>query len=1093
MRKHKFYSVLFTRLLYVAAALLITGCTDTLFSEWLDEGEPTEVTLSWNIPEMKHLQRAMMSDEDSRKVNTLWVGIYNTSGRRTGSRLFTSAELQPQGDTHSANTLPAIKAEAGHSHIVAVSNVETNFGISDAPGNENSESAPNTSRLKKLSELLADATTWDKFKQISATLTDSANVSRFTTDLIMSGVYCEETDQDPVWTDVANEQTYFIPSGHAEMPGAIHLRRLISYSNFILIPAEGITFEPTSWQVFNNPIVSYLHEQDANSADVSTTLLDRTQDRDNYGTSAASYIFTPYTEDGKEVGKQFDFYLFENKHTGLEPDEKFKPAEGNKGIGYYDYREEEFKTEDKDNPGVLTNTGVFKSLCETAEGGPNNFASYVIIQGRLSYYVDADGNPTDAQHGSLRTAEANFKIHLGYCEGDTDLEKARDFNNRRNTKYTYKIYINGVNNIVVEAKKEGEYQPGMTGSVIDTGQRVYTLDCHYATFNIRLTDEQREALSYIIQAPFGSTVQTLRSSDHKDFTPEQLEALKDNQFYNWILFKPTSNEHTLQPYKKNPQDNSHWYLNDLRDVENKKNPYTTDGNIIDINGSHSGTPQWTQGKNRSRAAAAGDEPERSEWYTVFINEYVYERDLQHNDITGVNNGWHNYVNKDPRTLLLNLENFNISEDLESQYSMAYYTISQKSIQTYYTPTSTNALGVEHINETYGKNLDWSWANGSLSKSNGRWNQWQYVHGKSWESILLQNTPDDHGYPVPMLLANATPSSDRHTMAHDPAPASDGYYEIISACMSRNRDLNGNGVIDANELRWYLPATGKYERIFIGANSLETPLFNPNALGKYTNSNDPLAPVYTDPFVDMGGNNQYHYASSNKEKFYAEEGGTKNALTINWYQQQLGKRYPWNIRCIRNLGVDLNTVTENPDDDPVDRAYSFDPETSIFTMDHYTDQVLRSPVLAPLPLHRIWDLTINSPARQFQVSRQAVAITDASYSNTANRLNAIGNNIPCYDYSEESDSSDVHTWRIPNQKELMMMLFDKNSLNSADGNAKFSCTQESYGQADRIIGAYKEVTNLFRNGTDGWGGNTYHIRCVRDIINLRDTPKKRRRK
>lgn len=53
-----------------------------------------------------------------------------------------------------------------------------------------------------------------------------------------------------------------------------------------------------------------------------------------------------------------------------------------------------------------------------------------------------------------------------------------------------------------------------------------------------------------------------------------------------------------------------------------------------------------------------------------------------------------------------------------------------------------------------------------------------------------------------------------------------------ACLSRNRDLNGNGVIDENELRWYLPAIKQYIGLAVGDNVLpkDARLYNEGAEG-----------------------------------------------------------------------------------------------------------------------------------------------------------------------------------------------------------------------------------------------------------------------
>ncbi len=191
-----------------------------------------------------------------------------------------------------------------------------------------------------------------------------------------------------------------------------------------------------------------------------------------------------------------------------------------------------------------------------------------------------------------------------------------------------------------------------------------------------------------------------------------------------------------------------------------------------------------------------------------------------------------YVNQQERIVWIDLRKVQVSDDEESSYSYSKYMIAQYSMQSYYDNdrSSGTALAVEHFNESWGKNLDWQWScgNTSLNNRNGRWNMWRYIsngHNK-WDDIVDQTAPDPY-YPVP-LLRKLTGRTDGYgnnrynfnrdnngysyvatesTNSHNPQ-SSDDFYEIISACMSRNRDINGNGIIDANEMKWYLPRRGQ---------------------------------------------------------------------------------------------------------------------------------------------------------------------------------------------------------------------------------------------------------------------------------------------
>lgn len=76
-----------------------------------------------------------------------------------------------------------------------------------------------------------------------------------------------------------------------------------------------------------------------------------------------------------------------------------------------------------------------------------------------------------------RVANVTYIIHLG---GGTD--DPANFTSNRNTKYTYKIQINNVDNIVVEVEEDKENRPGEEGDVVDAEVEARTLDAHYNSF-----------------------------------------------------------------------------------------------------------------------------------------------------------------------------------------------------------------------------------------------------------------------------------------------------------------------------------------------------------------------------------------------------------------------------------------------------------------------------------------------------------------------------------------------------------------------------------------------------------------------------------
>lgn len=1122
-------------LLCVGMSLFIACKDDVLYSgEYGSEGEPVTISLKWSVPEMDVRSRAEMSDDDAAKVNDLWVGIYNVAtGECTYNQLYEGLSTT---DVHTAHLLKDITTKTGNSYIVAVANAMTNFGISDGDESDKIITVEGYDRGKgdyiPLHLLLNKANTWDKYLSISSVLTTPTNVDRFSADLVMNGVFHSGTGDDGVsW---AAPKPVYIPASKSSdvFFGYIHLQRLIAYNKFTIKAGLNVTVEPISWQVYNNPVMSYLQERegDINSADQSLYFVNANKDgyTTNHSVSNPSYIFGK-AEDGD--GYVFDFYQYENKQTAVE----YAESNGNyvginpDGSEPYADREREFKASDG------TNTGVYRSLCNTDNkdeikpGGVNrkNFASYVTFKAKVSYYVGpvpddyqipagsgyknredawaAEAKPVDpsTSNAMLRTGYTTYTVHLGYCEEKEDatptLATARDFHCRRNTKYDYTVTVNGLQNIVVEAISSiKENNSGAEGEVTDAGKsQVIELDAHYGVFNIQLTNEQRNNLRWRITVPYGNKTYTLKWPEdpgEETGTPAgDVSVNRKNKFYNWIRFKPAPEEKYYAIYRENnisdeDADNALWTLEDLRNV--------ADHPGIDAEG-------------RDVTTEVTDRTPR--YYTVFVDEHVYEEAA---DETGTN--WKNYVDIGDRTVWLNTDIYHESDDKESVYMQSQYMITQKSIQTYYNRNSEglNAiLGMEYENESYGLNLRWRVENAPTpngtytdgngvsmtmngwNADNGRWNEWYYLstnhtitnpEGKDWNGTdgILQNTQTlmnktfiprgvspaignrqnenkPETYPAVYALQPFTRNWSRSA---DPTDSRE-YYDILSVCMNRNRDLNGNGKIDKNELKWYLPASGKYLRMILGRHSMKTPLMDydgtpslPNGAGSYDNT-------------------RYHYATSDKIILWAEEGvSTSDCPSDN------NGSVPWQVRCVRNLGVDLNRILNN---DPVQQAYKLDEQNKhIVVLEYYDASSIRGSIAGYLPVHTINENT-NMVAKRFEY-----AIADCNSENTTVRpgaaltvdanghlsstnenlwLASANENQICSQYSQNGDGA---RWRVPNQKELTIMrrlgVFTQNDVKW------LSCTQEYYG--NRFFGVTKNISTV---GSGNVGNRA--VRCVRDVI------------
>lgn len=1184
VKEYKKFFIYKLLLLAAMPAMLISCVDDTFFyaGEDVVEGEPATVSLTVQLPAMTSMTRAAGVDPDGNEasyVKDLWVGIYNVStGNRTAvdyKKNYNQDFSNINHDNNSHHKITIDEALSGRCYIVAVANASVNDGI----GSEG-ERAP-------MENLLEYADTWEKFKSITAVLMGSAdNMQHPGADFLMSGIYIPHNQslnyQSYINADGNPTTPVVIQPGKNNLDGCVQLRRVASYVKFNIEADPNIDFTPVSWQVCNLPAVSYVHERGdgVNAADLGMDVSGIFGDE--IKTYNRSFIqeystFEPNRDPNKNItGYSFDFYQMENKHTALK--EKVKE---------YADREREFKKND------ILNTGWYRALVESEgpespalpnfEKWSNNNASYVILRARVDYYysVDENGNPTNNYKPEEpptdpdnplyvhRIGEAIYTIHLGYCEGKDGNRVTQatlnDFNCRRNTKYTYNITINGVDKIRVEAQKDGEIESGAEGTVSDIGRDIIELDSHYGVFNIRLSDAERQKLSWRIQAPFDNMYIDMvcgtgqgNSNSSKfiylepDSNDERYNALPTNQFYNWIQIRPTSGPDILAHYPGDPRilkrkirnddttnegefypvdnikDYAHldengevvdegkgvWYLETLRDVVNFPHPYDTYTDeyknylITKLNGE--ATPE-----DDTRFYAVYNDPR---WYTVFIDEYAYiydyagdQPDLTSGDYSSIDweedqkeqmdiqEGWHKFVNIDNRKVWIHLNNRYVSDDFESIYSNAAYFISQESIQTYYSNSAPTAIGLESTNESYNNQFfDQTDYMGSYNATDGLYNQYMYVLNKNnlikkqgrleWNNVIYEyNDNDINGNTYRLregvLRTNPNGSGLPHTYY---IPEHQGHY--MDACLARNRDLNNDGQIGANEIRWYLPTDATYTRMLLGSPSLRSPLFQLN--------------LYDPGDITAGiGMGYSHYIGSNASVTWAEELASTSKLSDSWMKGQQGEKYwPTTLRCVRNLGQYMNLTPDNGNDgyEPIDWAYT-KKDGNIIELAFYRTNALRGYTEASLPLHNISE--INSYAsKRFQYS-QKYCNSSNTPTQTISEIDDKGelncsmegwieslraNNI-CGQYSE--DSNDRGSWRVPNITELgilhLLDLLDKRPGNDKyyryiSSSREYFLNREKNENVPSYMGIIDNNIAAWNSGSAYTSYATLYVRCVRDV-------------
>ena len=835
------------------------------------------------------------------------------------------------------------------------------------------------------------------------------------------------------------------------------------------------TFVPSSYRVYNIPTESVLTNTNKSNTE-----------SDTYINSA------PMTIGNVSGGNYtFSFYMPENI------------PEANENASIASYQDRDKWSGDKGS----------RPENKTWTNAPKN-STFVVISGTYSQ----SGDTTDKSY----TGNVSYTIHLGDFSNDA----WSNFNVERNYSYTYKMSVEGVDNIVVEAKKEGdEQQPGAEGQIFtyDASTYSYELDAHYEQvflqYNLSsmarslasgLSDEEldnaiADKLILVIQSeamdytggignvankrgsikPYKIYADAVRNAADPAIAKENVLAGAGTDIhptkgfdYKWVEFWPqTGTDIAAYPGV------SEWSRENLDGFSNEGayggTATTESGYLKDVydvivamgkvvKKIYKGEGVSTKDRDEDGITIIQDKQSNNDYvarFTAFVNEYYYYcHPLTKAKVTS----WSVMTNKIPREMIIAMSS-SISQDGNSSYSQIYSYITQASIQTFYNSrvSDINGFGIETYNETPHITFGKEGLNG-LSKTDGRSNQITLIGG------LSQNSPNWNDF-IESSYNGWTKSvgSDRTThklseAAYEPSSGGSGAYY---ACLSRNRDLNGNGVIDNNEIRWYLPSLNEYIRIGVGSNAIS------NAAQLYMGDKmDMKRPTYSWSYddgypIDYIWDGALYYTSSNDDErvYWAVERGSYSKDGQNWGGGFAAKP----IRCIRSLpantgGFDISSVHVASDASYV--AHNVNGSTVLEFKGRLVDELYRERTDGVLIPHDEDD-NANSYYDGIIVAK--------NYLGTKYKLNTIINSgdtdNPCRDYHETGDNG--ATWRVPNLAELSAM--NAAGLITQAGTAcrtQFSNqnVRFGYGFNGSRIYCFGDKVNDENLDSD------FPIRCVRDV-------------
>lgn len=686
---------------------------------------------------------------------------------------------------------------------------------------------------------------------------------------------------------------------------------------------------------------------------------------------------------------------------------------------------------------------------------PEN-ATYIEIHGEIHMMI----NTSDTGLQEL-IGEVVYYIHLG--------DFARDINNYdilRNTHYTYNVTINGVNDIRVEVESGIENQSGSTGHVYSAIESHYTYDAHYGqlVFTMNAEEINLSAMTFYVKTPFGREGTPdlpgggydISDLDYKwvKFLVNEIDPNTKCYSYNNRTYPGDENQMLISQGRSERMLNVVELLDFIRTEKLKYEEYKANGFV---------------GENPS-AFLKNQEGKYIINLTAFVDEFYYEE----HPVDNVAITWKDFVNQ-PNRIMHILSSTKSSLDGSSSVTGSIITFRQRSIQTPYNLSKaeiSTAFGCEMVDETRHLNLtfyenDDSYKGkdfGNNSVSNGLYNTAcllnLFNNGKFKTGAQRERWDTYMNYNVPNV-------SDETNANH--------FMKENMKCMrysvlSRNRDNNGNGYIDPEELRWYISPLEQIYTLYVGGLGLnsEAQLY-PASLASLPNEQVNGLWQWRNHIVCS---NQTTITSSDQyiDKYWPDMLWAEEGVSISGYAQEWSKPALKSIRCVRNLGVDIPTETSISDKssnvpDPIIVATDKGNGVYSFDLSRVNDKSVRF-----YTTHELIPNNENGESSQtyygFETYKEFTSFS-GSYMDIKNMLESGGSPCP-------------EGYRVPNVREAAIMsLFCPSQWWGS--NQILSCSYYSHGSlGGALYYDSNTVTWTFMNKYITISGGVNSLRCVKDV-------------
>ncbi len=653
---------------------------------------------------------------------------------------------------------------------------------------------------------------------------------------------------------------------------------------------------------------------------------------------------------------------------------------------------------------------------KTFVNAPKN-ATYVVIHGKYQ--------------GGDYAGDLSYTVHLG------DFSKhPADFSVAANSNYKYTLTIKGVNNFIAESQKiAGADDPGSEGVVIFKGTDILEVDCHYEARVMKFSMSELNDIinvgkyGYIlkIQTAFCETISMIVDGEGRIYDAAEFKTqsnptvlttvgadgmpvdasrilISGDVDFDWVRFVKNTGEYSATP-SSSPgcMVSSSHAISDVCAYPGKDNTQTIFEFLRDL---------YKAGKKQT--ASYFNATGLSVYVTCFVDENYYPK-----------KNWTEYVNKsEPRRMYFANELF-VSADGQSSFARAKYVVSQKSIWTFYELDPTlKPFGLESVSEEKVQGVDVVKGTNSLEEPwDGR-------------ASAISNNKNKGFY------ASSTKSTGKQ----------DIYTGAYKACMSRNRDENGNGTIDENEIKWYLASVDQYKGMWAGEEAFDTDA----RLFKATESEWLALKKAFGNGVDAKLSPWHYFTCSSANTFWAEEGcatGTNSSATM--------------VRCIRTL------VSNSDGLESAETYYSY--KDNIVEL-KLNDVALRTHQSGGFQTYFERGKDSNKLYKKFKIASSNLpnkypkeqVISSAKGSGFINSTDDVCQKAAGYGGS----------WRVPNQRELSIMSAVNKNLTDL-----YSCTSFTGVQSGYYKGGSGNEYGFVLSGTQMTVAvdKDYYVRCVMDVV------------